>query len=36
MREFRRAWHDPRVSQFVDDLAVDPSRTKTLHDWVRV
>ena len=33
---FRRAWHDPRVAQFVDDLAVDPGRTKTLHDWVRV
>ena len=33
---FRRAWHDPRVAQFVDDLAVDPGRTKTLHQWVRV
>jgi MoaA/NifB/PqqE/SkfB family radical SAM enzyme len=35
-QNFRRAWHDPRVSQFVDDLALDPGRTKTLHDWVRV
>jgi MoaA/NifB/PqqE/SkfB family radical SAM enzyme len=33
---FRRAWHDPRVAQFVDELAVDPGRTKVLHDWVRV
>ena len=33
---FRRAWHDPRVSSFIDELAVDPGRTKTLHEWVRV
>jgi MoaA/NifB/PqqE/SkfB family radical SAM enzyme len=33
---FRRAWHDPRVSQFVDELAVDPGRTRTLHEWVHV
>jgi MoaA/NifB/PqqE/SkfB family radical SAM enzyme len=33
---FRRAWRDPRVAQFVDELAVDPGRTKVLHDWVRV
>lgn len=33
---FRRAWHDPRVSTFIDELAVDPGRTKTLHEWVRV
>ena len=31
---FRRAWHDPRVAQFVDDLAVDPGKTRTLHQWV--
>jgi MoaA/NifB/PqqE/SkfB family radical SAM enzyme len=31
---FRRAWHDPRVAQFVTDLAVDPGRTRTLHQWV--
>jgi MoaA/NifB/PqqE/SkfB family radical SAM enzyme len=33
---FRRAWHDPRVSSFIDELAVDPGRTRTLHEWVRV
>ena len=33
---FRRAWHDPRVARFIDDLAVDPGRTNTLHQWVRV
>lgn len=33
---FRRAWHDPRVAQFIDELAVDPERTNTLHQWVRV
>lgn len=33
---FRRAWRDPRVSKFIDELAVDPQRTDTLHQWVRV
>jgi MoaA/NifB/PqqE/SkfB family radical SAM enzyme len=33
---FRRAWHDPRVSRYVDELAVDPGRTRDLHQWVRV
>jgi len=33
---FRRAWQDPRVSSFVDELAVDPGRTRSLHEWVRV
>lgn len=33
---FRRAWHDPRVARFIDELAVDPGRTNTLHQWVRV
>lgn len=33
---FRRAWHDPRVARFVDELAVDPGRTSTLHQWVRL
>lgn len=33
---FRRAWHDPRVERFIDELAVDPGRTNTLHQWVRV
>jgi hypothetical protein len=33
---FQRAWRDPRVAQFVDDLARDPGRTRTLHQWVRL
>ena len=33
---FQRAWRDPRVAQFVDDLATDPGRTSTLHQWIRV
>ncbi len=31
---FQRAWKDPRVTKFVDDLASDPGKTRTLHDWV--
>ena len=33
---FRRAWRDPRVSGFVDELAADPGRTRTLHQWIAV
>ncbi len=33
---FRRGWHDPRVAKFIDELAVDPERTDSLHQWVRV
>ena len=33
---FRRAWQDPRVARFIEDLAVDPGSTRVLHDWVRV
>ena len=33
---FRRAWRDPRVARFVDELATDPGRTRALHQWVRV
>ena len=33
---FQKAWRDPRVAQFVDDLAVDPNRTADLHKWVYV
>ena len=33
---FQRAWQDPRVAQFVDDLAHDPGKTATLHRWVFV
>jgi MoaA/NifB/PqqE/SkfB family radical SAM enzyme len=29
---FRRAWHDPRVASFIDELAVDPERTDSLHE----
>ena len=31
---FQRAWNDPRVAQFVDDLADDPRKTAALHQWV--
>lgn len=31
---FQRAWQDPRVGQFVEDLATDPRKTATLHQWV--
>jgi MoaA/NifB/PqqE/SkfB family radical SAM enzyme len=33
---FRRAWQDSRVAQFVDDLAIDPGRTRALHQWIRL
>jgi MoaA/NifB/PqqE/SkfB family radical SAM enzyme len=33
---FRGAWRDPRVAAFVDDLASDPGRTRTLHQWVHL
>ena len=33
---FRRAWHDPRVAAFIEELAADPGRTRTLHQWVKV
>ena len=32
--QFPRAWHDPRVARFVEDLATDPGKTRTLHQWV--
>ena len=35
-RNFRRAWHDPRVAQFVADLATDARLTSSLHRWVHV
>lgn len=31
---FQYAWQDPRVAQFVEDLAADPKKTATLHQWV--
>ena len=33
---FRRAWHDPRVAQFVENLAADPGQTRGLHEWVHL
>lgn len=33
---FQRAWQDPRVAQFVDDLARDPGKTAGLHRWVHL
>ena len=33
---FQRAWHDPRVARFVDDLAVDPCKTSALHQWIHL
>jgi MoaA/NifB/PqqE/SkfB family radical SAM enzyme len=33
---FRNAWRDPRVAEFVDDLARDPGRTRTLHQWIHL
>ncbi|MGH8620786.1 MAG: radical SAM protein [Burkholderiales bacterium] len=31
---FQRAWQDPRVAKFVEDLAEDPRKTAKLHQWV--
>ena len=31
---FQRAWRDPRVAEFVDELATDPQKTSSLHQWV--
>jgi MoaA/NifB/PqqE/SkfB family radical SAM enzyme len=33
---FQRAWQDPRVAKFVEDLAADPRKTATLHQWIYV
>ena len=33
---FQDAWRDPRVAGFVEDLAVDPGKTRTLHQWVHL
>jgi len=35
-RNFRRAWHDPRVARFIEQLASDPRGTSALHKWVHV
>lgn len=31
---FQRAWQDPRVARFIEDLAIDPTKTAALHQWV--
>jgi MoaA/NifB/PqqE/SkfB family radical SAM enzyme len=31
---FQRAWQDPRVAGFVEDLAAEPGKTSSLHQWV--
>jgi MoaA/NifB/PqqE/SkfB family radical SAM enzyme len=33
---FQRAWEDPRVRRFVDELAADPRKTSALHQWIHV
>jgi MoaA/NifB/PqqE/SkfB family radical SAM enzyme len=33
---FQHAWEDPRVAQFVDDLADDPCKTSGLHRWIHL
>jgi len=33
---FRRAWHDPQVAKFIDELAADPGKTRTLHQWIHL
>jgi len=33
---FQRAWQDPRVAQFVADLATDPNKTSGLHRWIHL
>jgi MoaA/NifB/PqqE/SkfB family radical SAM enzyme len=33
---FRRAWQDPRVAKFIQELAGNPGQTRTLHQWVQV
>lgn len=31
---FQKAWQDPRIAEFVDELATNPQKTATLHKWV--
>ena len=33
---FQRAWRDPRVASFVDELARDPGKTRALHQWIHL
>ena len=31
---FQKAWKDPKVARFVDELAEDPEIVSKLHQWV--
>ena len=31
---FNNAWKDPRIAEFVDELATNPQKTSVLHKWV--
>jgi MoaA/NifB/PqqE/SkfB family radical SAM enzyme len=33
---FQRAWQNPQVARFVEELAVNPEATARLHQWIRV
>ena len=33
-KNFQRAWQNPLVSEFVDELAANPGSTSSLHQWV--
>lgn len=35
-RNFRKAWKDPRVAEFVDNLERDPGVISRLHQWVNL
>jgi hypothetical protein len=34
--QFQRAWRDPQVARFVDDLAEDSRKTAKLHHWIHL
>ena len=33
-KNFQRAWQNPLVAEFVDELAANPGSTSSLHKWV--
>jgi len=33
---FQRAWQDPQVAQFVEELETNPGKTAELHQWIYV
>jgi hypothetical protein len=35
-KNFQSAWQDRRIGQFIDELATDPLKTSSLHQWVYV